>query len=77
MWETIFTGLACVAAFVSGALWLRSALVQVPALTYASAEPAGTFLRALAKQATLNKWAAGAAAVAAMFQVGSLAFKGH
>ena len=60
MCEKIFTGLACAAAFVSGALWLRSALVQVPALTYPSIEPDGTFLRALAKQATLNKWAAGA-----------------
>ena len=77
MCETIFTWLACIAAFVSGALWLRSAAVQVPEQTYASVEPEGLFAQALSKQAKLNKWAATAASVAAMFQGVSLAAKGH
>jgi hypothetical protein len=77
MCEAIFTWLACAAAFVSGALWLCSAGVQVPEMTYESTEPNGQFARALSKQANLNKWAAAAASVAALFQGVSLAVKGH
>jgi len=77
MYETIFTWLACAAAVVSAALWWRSAAVQVPDLSYESVEPNGSFALALSKQAKLNKWAAAAASVAAMFQGASLAVKGH
>lgn len=77
MCETIFTWLACLAAVVSAVLWWRSATVQVPELTYANSEPAGLFAQALSKQAKLNKWAAAAASVAAMFQGVSIAAKGH
>jgi hypothetical protein len=77
MYEAIFTWLACAAAFVSGALWLRSAAVQVPEMTYESIEPEGSFAWALSKQAALNKWAAAAASVAALLQGVSLAVKGH
>jgi hypothetical protein len=77
MCETILTWLARAAAFVSAALWLRSAAVLVPDLSYASVEPSGSFAQALSKQAKLNKWAAAAASVAAMFQGASLAVKGH
>jgi hypothetical protein len=77
MSEIIFTWLACIAAFVSGALWWRSAASQVPEMTYGSVEPTGLFVEALSRQARLNKWAAAAASVAAMLQGAALAVKGR
>jgi hypothetical protein len=77
MCEMIFSWIVCVTAAVSGYFWLRSAVIDIPPMTYESVGPEGAVTVAFARQAKFNKAAAWAASAAAICQALSILVKGH